>query len=262
MHDRRCTLDCRDGSVRDQPVGDRDTALELRGSADEGCGSDASADKRVNCRSSDLTRRTGDNWRALFHSVLGRFVVGYGTCARSCLERMTLFKVKQYETASRQKKTRGSTTYNTLRLRASPRPKWAIAADTSVIAKLAYANSFALNGTAGIRSAGTPRILAIVSSILKYGGNPRWTNAPSGPFGKGKWSLKTKLTMLKSITANTSPVLARYNARSRLVSVRLAPVVVMFSSRCRSVMIAKRRWHGEQGLSSHDVLRPASRMIA
>jgi hypothetical protein len=27
---------------------------------------------------------------------------------------------------------------------------------------------------------------AVVSSILKYFGNPRWTNAPSGPLEKGK----------------------------------------------------------------------------
>src|SRR5262249_12318420 len=121
------------------------------------------------------------------------------------------------KTASRQKKTSGSTTNSTLRLRASPRPKWAIAADTSVIAKPAYANSFTLNGTVGITSARTPRILATVSSTLKYGGNPRWTKAPSGPLGKGKWSVKTKLTMLNSITASTSPVLVRDTAPSPLV---------------------------------------------
>src|SRR6267154_3118520 len=122
-------------------------------------------------------------------------------------------------------------TYIGLRLRASPRAKWAIAADTSVIAKPAYANSFTLNGTVGITSARTPRILATVSSTLKYGGNPRWTNAPSGPLGNGKWSLKTKLTMLNTITASTSPVLVRYTARSRLVNIRRVSVVVTISSR-------------------------------
>ena len=48
-----------------------------------------------------------------------------------------------------------------------PRPKWAMLADTSVIANPEYANSFTLNGTADITRARTPRIFAIVSSTLK-----------------------------------------------------------------------------------------------
>src|SRR5262245_1014394 len=122
-------------------------------------------------------------------------------------------------------------TYIRLRLVASQRPKWASAAEARVIAKAAYANCLTLNGTVGITSARTPRILATVSSTLRYGGNPRWTKAPSGPLGKGKWSLKTKLTMLNSITASTSPVLVRYNARSRLVSVRPDSMIDTISSR-------------------------------
>src|SRR5712691_3190979 len=57
-------------------------------------------------------------------------------------------------------------------------PSTAMLADTNVMAKPKWANSFTLNGTAGITRARTPRILASVSSILKYTGNPR-TNAPS-----------------------------------------------------------------------------------
>jgi hypothetical protein len=59
-------------------------------------------------------------------------------------------------------------------------------AEINVMPKPKYANSFILNGTPGISCAKTPKILAVVSSILKYTGNPKWTNAPSGPFGKGK----------------------------------------------------------------------------
>src|SRR5262245_48175427 len=121
-------------------------------------------------------------------------------------------------------------TYIRLRLVASQRPKWASAAEARVIAKAAYANCLTLNGTGGITSARTPRILATVSSTLKDVGNPRWTKAPSGPLGKGKWSLKTKLTMLNSITASTSPVLVRYTARSRLVSVRPDSMIDTISS--------------------------------
>src|SRR5207244_654311 len=81
-----------------------------------------------------------------------------------------------------------------------------------------------------------PRIFAIVSSTLKYRGNPRWTNAPSGPFGNGKWSLKTKLKMLNTITATTSPVAVRYTTRSRFVSGPVAWVVTTSSLSPRSVL--------------------------
>src|SRR5262245_47618386 len=74
MHDGLCALNCGDGAIRGQPVGDGGTAFELLARAHEGYGPDASADKRLNCCPADLTRRTSDNWRALFHSVLTRSV--------------------------------------------------------------------------------------------------------------------------------------------------------------------------------------------
>jgi hypothetical protein len=79
-------------------------------------------------------------------------------------------------------------------------------AENNVMPKPKYANSFTLRGILGINNASNPRILAIVSSILKYLGNPKWTNAPSGPFGKGKWSLKMKFMMLNIMITQTIPV--------------------------------------------------------
>src|SRR5258707_12738454 len=113
-------------------------------------------------------------------------------------------------------------TYIGLRLRASPLAKCAIAADTSVIAKPAYANSFTLNGTVGITSASTPRILAIVSSTLKYGGNPRLADGPSRAFGKGKWAVDTQVTDVNSNNGTTNPFLLWYGAPFRLHHIRLA----------------------------------------
>jgi hypothetical protein len=46
----------------------------------------------------------------------------------------------------------------------------------------------------------------MVSSVRKYFGKPRWTKPPSG---NGKRSRKVKLTMLKTITAETIPVVVQ-----------------------------------------------------
>jgi hypothetical protein len=66
-----------------------------------------------------------------------------------------------------------------------------------------------LEGDLRNRQRQNPQNLCDRELYFEKGGKPRWTNAPSGPFGNGKWSLKMKLTMLKTMTAQTMVVAVR-----------------------------------------------------
>jgi hypothetical protein len=75
MNDHRGVLDCRGSQIGGEPVGDSRTAFQLFAPAHKSRGSDAAADKRVDCRSSDLTRCAGNDERP-FHTNVADFKPG------------------------------------------------------------------------------------------------------------------------------------------------------------------------------------------